>query len=157
MIKNIHHIGINVRDFDAMLRFYQDAFGFKVLGEELDIGAKKATEIAGGTARPRSSAMRIIMMQAGNCFLEIMGNPDLPPRAEGAAAGYAQLCMDVDDIDAEFARLKGIGMAFGSAAPVDFGHVKAVTGLDPEGNAIELVQTMRDWDCVLADLLPARA
>jgi hypothetical protein len=53
----------------------------------------------------------------------------------------------------EYARLKELGMSFGSLAPVDFGHVKAVTGCDPEGNAIELVQTVRDWDCNLATLL----
>ena len=45
-------------------------------------------------------------------------------------------------------------MTFGPPAAVDFGHVKAVTGCDPEGNVIELVQTIRNWDCNLAELLP---
>jgi predicted enzyme related to lactoylglutathione lyase len=98
------------------------------------------------------------MMQAGNCYLEIMGNPDAPASSNtNSAAGYVQLCIDVDDIDTEYTRLKGIGMTFGPPAAVDFGHVKAVTGCDPEGNVIELVQTIRDWDCNLAELLPARA
>ena len=97
------------------------------------------------------------MMQAGNCYLEIMGNPDASLRSStDPAAGYVQLCIDVDDIDAEYARLKEIGMTFGAPAAVDFGHVKAVTGCDPEGNVIELVQTIRDWDCNLAELLPTR-
>jgi glyoxylase I family protein len=156
MIKNIHHVGILVRDFDRMLAFYREAFGFETRGAELNIPKAKVEEMSGTRARDMST--RVIMMKAGNCFLEIMGNPDLPPRSEaGPAPGYTQLCVDVDDIDLEYARLKDLGMTFGSSAPVDFGHVKAVTGCDPEGNAIELVQTVSDWDCVLADLLPAKA
>jgi glyoxylase I family protein len=155
MIKNIHHIGITVRDFDAMLEFYQEAFGFKVLGTELNIPKDKASAISEG--RARSMATRVIMMQAGNCYLEIIGKPDLPPH-DGAvpARGYVQFCVDVDDIEMEFERLKGVGMTFAAPAPVDFGHVKAVVGTDPEGNVIELVETVRDWDCNLAKLLPTR-
>jgi catechol 2,3-dioxygenase-like lactoylglutathione lyase family enzyme len=154
MIKNIHHVGIVVRDFEMMLRFYEDAFGFKVLGTELNIPKEKAAAISGANSKPRNS--RVIMMQAGNCYLEIMGNPDAPVAAGAAAAGYVQLCIDVEDIDAEYARLKGIGMQWGPPAPVDFGHVKAVTGCDPEGNVIELVETVRNWDCNLAELLPSK-
>ena len=156
MIKNIHHLGIVVRDFDRMLKFYHEAFGFKVLGTELNIPKDKAAEIA-SSDRPKPN-YQIIMMQAGNCYLEIMGNPEAGP-ASGTkpAGGYVQLCIDVDDIDAEYTRLKDIGMTFGPPAPVDFGHVKAVTGCDPEGNVIELVQTMHNWDCNLAELLPAKA
>ena len=153
MIKNIHHVGIVVRDFDRMLQFYQEAFGFKVLGQELNISKEKAAEIAASSAPKPNS--RVIMMQTGNCYLEIMGNPDAP--APNPGSGYVQLCVDVEDIDAEYTRLKDIGMTFGPPAPVDFGHVKAVTGTDPEGNVIELVETVSDWDCNLADLLPARA
>jgi glyoxylase I family protein len=155
VIKNIHHIGIVVRDFEKMLKFYSEAFGFKVLGVELNIPKEKAEEIS-RSKRPRPNT-RVIMMQAGNCYLEIMGNPDASLRSStDPAAGYVQLCIDVDDIDAEYARLKEIGMTFGAPAAVDFGHVKAVTGCDPEGNVIELVQTIRDWDCNLAELLPTR-
>lgn len=158
MAMRVHHIGIVVRDFDAMLQFYQEAFGFEVLGKELNIPRAKAEEISGSNG-PRSNN-RIIMMRTGNCYLEIMGNADAVgavDKGRNPASGYVQLCMDVDDIDAEYARLKTIGMIFGSAAPVDFGHVKAVTGRDPEGNVIELVQTVRDWDCNLAALLPERS
>ena len=156
MIKNIHHIGIVVRDFDAMLAFYQEAFGFKILGAELIIPKDKAGEIAQG--RARSANTRVIMMQAGNCYLEIMGNPSLPVQDTTLPGrGYVQLCVDVEDIDMEYARLKDVGMTFASPGAVDFGHVKAVVGNDPEGNVIELVQTVRAWDCNLAELLPSRA
>jgi glyoxylase I family protein len=155
MIRNIHHVGIVVRDFDKMLKFYNEAFGFKVLGTELNVPKDKAREISGSSA-PKPNR-RVIMMQAGNCYLEIMGNPDIAASADSnPTGGYVQLCIDVDDIDAEYTRLKDIGMTFGPPAAVDFGHVKAVTGRDPEGNVIELVQTIRDWDCNLAELLPAK-
>jgi glyoxylase I family protein len=153
MIRNIHHIGIVVRDFDRMLTLYCEAFGFRVLGSELDIPEEKAREIASSSARkPRH---RIIMMQAGNCYLEIMGNAAAPAEGSKPLSGYVQPCIDVDEIESEYVRLKQIGMTFGPPAPVGFGHVKAVTGLDPEGNVIELVQTIRDWDCNLQTLLRA--
>ena len=155
MIRNIHHVGIVVRDFEKMLKFYNDAFGFKVLGTELNIPKDKAREISSSNG-PKPN--RVIMMQAGNCYLEIMGNPNAAtPSDSNPTGGYVQLCVDVDDIDAEYARLKDIGMKFGPSAPVDFGHVKAVVGRDPEGNVIELVQTMRHWDCNLSELLPIKA
>lgn len=156
MTMNIHHIGIVVRDFDAMLDFYQRAFGFQVLGAELNIPKDKAEAIS-GSDRPRPNH-RVVMMGAGNAFLEIMGNPDaVVAQGSAPAAGYVQLCIDVEDIDAEYARLRDLGMSFGAPAPVDFGHVKAVTGRDPEGNVIELVQTVRDWDCNLSTLLHGAA
>ena len=130
---NIHHIGIVVRDFERMLTFYREAFGFKVLGTELNIPKERAEEIS-REGRPKPN-MRVIMMQAGNCYLEIMGNADAAIQNHSSpATGYVQLCIDVDDIDAEYARLKDIGMTFDSAAAVDFGHVKAVIGRDPGGN-----------------------
>jgi glyoxylase I family protein len=156
MIRNIHHIGIVVRDFDKMLKFYHEAFGFEILGSELNIPAEKARQISSSGRRKANS--RVIMMKAGNCYLEIMGNTDASAAdSADVTKGYIQLCIDVDDIDAEYARLKEIGLTFGPAAPVDFGHVKAVTGTDPEGNVIELVQTVSNWDCNLTTLLSEQA
>ena len=155
MIRNIHHIGITVRDFERALAFYQEAFGFKVLGSELQISKEQSDQISSPDA---DRDVRVVMMQAGNCYLEIMGNPKARAgEGAGPSGGYVQLCIDVDDIDAEFVRLKELGVTFGPVAPVDFGHVKAITGTDPEGNVIELVQTIHDWDCNMANLLPARA
>jgi catechol 2,3-dioxygenase-like lactoylglutathione lyase family enzyme len=106
MIRNIHHVGIVVRDFEKMLKFYNEAFGFKVLGTELNIPKDKGREISGSNVTKPN--YRIIMMQAGNCYLEIMGNPNASTSSSSGsnpAGGYVQLCIDVDDIDAEYARL----------------------------------------------------
>jgi glyoxylase I family protein len=153
MIRSIHHIGILVQNYDAMVNFYREAFGFETAGAELDLEKLKASRISGTSAGPSG---RIIMMKAGNCFLEIMEDPDRE-RASGAARGYVQICVEVDDIDAEYARLKQLGVNFGHSAPVDFGYLKAVTGRDPEGNAIELEQMLTDWDCNLPKLLATPA
>jgi glyoxylase I family protein len=152
MIRNIHHFGILVKDYEAMVKFYQEAFGFETAGTELDLDKLQASRISGPTPGPRR---RIIMMKAGNCFLEIMEDPAPDNGANGQrpSRGYVQMCVEVDDIDAEYARLKQLGVNFGQAAPVEFGYLKAVTGRDPEGNIIELEQMLTDWDCNLPKLL----
>ena len=34
MIRGIHHVGVHVRDLDRMIRFYREAFGFELVGDE---------------------------------------------------------------------------------------------------------------------------
>jgi hypothetical protein len=63
------------------------------------------------------------------------------------------MSVEIDNLDEEFPRLQKLGLAFEQPAPVDFGYVKAVTGRDPEGNVIELVERIGDWDCNLTNLL----
>ena len=48
--------------------------------------------------------------------------------------------LEVDDVRAEFARLKAKGVEFIESEPEDFGGVHVATFKDPEGNYIQLVQ-----------------
>lgn len=50
--------------------------------------------------------------------------------------------LQVDGIDAQYARLKAAGMTF-VGDPVDFGVASAIYGRDPFGNVIELYE-LRD-------------
>ncbi|HEY1077455.1 MAG TPA: VOC family protein, partial [Fontimonas sp.] len=56
--------------------------------------------------------------------------------------GYTHFCVDVTEIEQEYERLKGLGMSFGQPGPIDVGHVKTIYGRDPEGNLIEIQQTI---------------
>ena len=55
--------------------------------------------------------------------------------------GITHLCLDVSDIDAEYARLKGAGMRF-HCPPQDLGAARATYGRDPDGNVVELQEVM---------------
>ena len=149
MIQRIHHLGIKVRDFDKMIEFYKQAFGFEIVGQELDLSFQLPKDKA--QLRPR-----VLMMRTGNCFIEIIQNLSLPvfpamsPSAQGSIAHFS---VEVTDIDQEFDRLKALGMSFETPGPEHYGHVKSVHGRDPEGNDIELLEIVGPWDCDLNALL----
>ena len=154
MIRGIHHVSIHVHDLDRMLRFYKDAFGFELVGEQF---SWKDEPVLDTLIDVPGSAARGAMMRAGTCYVEMFefqaplgSTQPLAPYDKG----YTHFCIDVaSDIEAEYERLKGLGMTFGAPAPIDMGHVKSIYGRDPEGNVIELQQTAAHCDFRL-DMLP---
>jgi hypothetical protein len=98
-----------------------------------------------------NSAARSLMLVAGNCYLEIFQysapHPDDSSRPlRPYDHGYTHFCVDVTDIEVEVERLSKLGMSFdrphGKGKPVDVGIVKAIYGTDPEGNLIEVQETL---------------
>jgi predicted enzyme related to lactoylglutathione lyase len=142
----VNHFGVLVRDMDRMLEFYQKGFGFEIAriistGEAAEpVSQFSSSEVKSkGHRRPR-----VVMLRAGNCYLEVMENlASKTPATQ--PAGYIQMCIEVKDLETEFHRLKDLGIAFVQSGPIDLGYVKAMTGLDPEGNQIELVETKADY------------
>ena len=158
MIRGIHHVAIHVRDLDRMLRFYADAFGFEIVGEEFswrdNPTIDRILDVPG-------SAGRGAMLRAGTtCYLEMFQfsapDPVSTRPLRPFDKGYTHFCVDVTDIEEEYARLQGLGMTFGHSSPVDVGHVKSIYGRDPEGNVIELQQTAPHCDFGLDRLPPRR-
>jgi catechol 2,3-dioxygenase-like lactoylglutathione lyase family enzyme len=152
MIRGIHHVTVHVRDLDRMKQFYIDAFGFESLG--YDASWANNPDIDEIVDVPGSAA-RSIMLSAGNCYLEIFQyNAPAPDDAmrprKPYEHGYTHFCVDVTDIEAEVERLSKLGMSFtrrgGQGKPIDVGIVKAIYGQDPEGNLIELQETLSGCD-----------
>jgi catechol 2,3-dioxygenase-like lactoylglutathione lyase family enzyme len=78
------------------------------------------------------------------------------PRGERRArepnhAGSAHLCFVADDLEAEYERLKALGVHFrtrGGPQTVEGGPNDGGKGLyleDPDGNAVEVIQLARPW------------
>lgn len=143
MIRGIHHIGINCRDMDRMLRFYQDAFGFELVGEPFEWADSPQLD---SVVDLPGSAARGAMLRSGTVYFELFQYSQ--PAATSAAPkracdrGYTHFCIDTDDIDADLPRLIAAGMDFTGRDIVDMGHVKTLYGYDPEGNLIEVQQCM---------------
>jgi len=147
MIRGIHHIGINVRDFDRMLEFYQKAFGFEIVGEPF---AWEKEPLLDTLVDVKGSAAKGVMLRSGSVYMEMFQYSAPEPKStrplDPQDKGYTHMCVDVTEIEKEYERLKGLGMTFGSPVPLDMGHVKTVYGRDPEGNVIEIQQTQEVCD-----------
>ena len=141
MIRGIHHTAISTPDLERSLRFYRDLLGFE---EIFSSGWKRGAETADKITGLHDSSAQVVMLKAGNAFIEIFqyssplasqGDPNRP----ACDHGITHLCLDVNDIQAEYERLKASGMAF-HCPPQGMGGVIATYGRDPDGNIVELLE-----------------
>lgn len=157
MIRGIHHVAIHTANFDNMVRFYRDAFGFEPIGPEIKW---KDSAVVDNIIGVRGSAARVLMLKAGTCFLEMFEysapeGRDAPP-LRPHDRGYTHFCVDVTDIAAEFKRLQGLGMTFMNHEPVHVGEIKAVYGTDLDGNLIEIQEVAPQNPFALENLEASR-
>lgn len=143
MIRGIHHFAVHVHDMDRMMKFYKEAFGFELVGEAF---SWSDSEFIDKIVDVKGSAARGAMLRAGTCYIEIFQYSEPKPKVSEPLnpydKGYTHFCVDVTDIEEEYTRLKGLGMTFSQPGPIDVGHVKSIYGRDPEGNLIEIQQTV---------------
>lgn len=147
MIRGIHHVAVHVHDLDRMIKFYREAFGFEVVGEPFSWENEPFID---RIVAVKGSAARGAMLRAGTCYMELFQYS--APQANNTKGldpfdkGYTHFCVDVTDIGHEFERLQGLGMTFPEPEPINVGHVITIYGRDPEGNLIEIQETI-DTKC----------
>jgi catechol 2,3-dioxygenase-like lactoylglutathione lyase family enzyme len=147
MIRGIHHTAISTGDLERSLAFYRDLLGFEPV---LDFQWPEGTENMNRTHQLDETAGRVVLLRAGNAMLEIFEYETPTPLPRDASRrlcdhGLIHFCLDVDDVEAEYARLSAAGMAF-HCPPVDYGTVKLTYGRDPDGNVIELQEIVSPED-----------
>ena len=150
MIRGIHHTAISTVDLERSLAFYRDLLGFE---PALDFAWPEGNADMNRTHQLEQTSGRVVLLKAGNAMLELFEYATPAPLAADPGRrlcdhGITHFCIDVDDIDAEYQRLKQGGMRF-HCAPVDYGTVKCTYGRDPDGNVIEL-QEIKSADDPLA-------
>jgi catechol 2,3-dioxygenase-like lactoylglutathione lyase family enzyme len=138
MIRGIHHVAINVRNFDRMLKFYTEALGFEMVGQP---HAWRDNALLDAAIDVKGSAGRSAMLRAGTCYFELFEyaapDPKVTEPLRPFDKGYTHICIDVTNAAESCERLKQFGMTFHDE-PVDFRVARAVYGRDPEGNIIEI-------------------
>lgn len=141
MIVGVHHVAINVRDFDRMARFYKEAFGFEPCREEFNW---EALPVIDHMIDVPNSAARSVMLKAGNCYIELFQysapEPESTRPLRPHDRGYTHLCVESNDMARDYEHLKNCGMDFTGREWLEEADVKAVYGYDPEGNIIEIQQ-----------------
>lgn len=128
------HVGISVPDLEAATTWYCQA---------LELTAAK------GFAVPGTNLRGIMLTHGSGYRIELLHRPDavpglLPVSALDAAGtlGFGHMCLSVDDVDSEFARLIAAGATVRmspTAAPRAGARVCFVA--DPYGNLIEVIST----------------
>lgn len=141
MIRGIHHVAVTTHDFNRLVAFYRDAMGLTLVDES----SWDAEPLVDEVVDVENSAARVAMLRAGNAFLEIF-EYRAPPTRPGTALrpfdpGYTHVSFDVVGVDAEYERLKALGMRFAKRVG-DFGAIKAIYGYDPDGNVVELQEVL---------------
>ena len=129
MLKRIHHIGIAVHSLDA---------GAEVWGPG-GIGLAEEGREDVGPARTR-----VAMFPVGESRIELlepMGD-DSPVGValEKRGPGIHHICFEVDDIHAEMARMRGLGMRFTTDGPTPGAHGALVAFLHPKDTGRVLIE-----------------
>ena len=146
MIHGMHHVALATADPDRLLAFYTKLIGFDVVANGRWEQGNAAMDAM--TALKDSSADYYVL-QLGTSYLELFRyiQPETLPATGSrpvSKQGITHFCLQVTDIEAEFARLSAAGMAF-HAPPAPFSSTmrhRAVYGRDPDGNVIELLEIL---------------
>lgn len=141
MIQGIHHTGVSTPDLERSVRFYVDLLGFEEL-TRFDMppgspGMDEMLELPG-------VGFRAALLRLGRTMIEVFQFTDpaptrAPARRRVCDHGLTHLCLQVDDLKAEYERLSAAGMSF-HCAPQTGSGARFVYGRDPDGNAIELIE-----------------
>jgi catechol 2,3-dioxygenase-like lactoylglutathione lyase family enzyme len=146
MIHGINHVAISTPDIVRLSAFYKDLLGFEeVFQLNWEIGDKTLDSITG----LKDSSARIVMLKCGNACVELFEYETPPPQAGNPSRpvcdhGITHLCLQVTDIEAEYARLLEAGMHFHCPPQRVGGSVCATYGRDPDGNVVELLEVPAD-------------
>jgi catechol 2,3-dioxygenase-like lactoylglutathione lyase family enzyme len=141
VIKSFYHVGMSVVDLDRSVNFYQDLFGMQIV-----IAPKPFS----GGIYPTIMALegasgRLAIVQGGTLQLELFEfthptpRPSTPDRPV-SDHGISHFCIQVEDLEREYQRLKAAGVHFHCPPQNHRGAVLATYGRDPDGNVFELVQ-----------------
>lgn len=145
MLKSIAHIGFTVENLDRSVKFYRDVLGLHYEGEMYMDGCETAALFD----RPGCEArVGYLSTPAGSPWVELIEFTGSIVRKSVPClfkTSISELCFESDDIDREYARLREQGVKFISppqSFESSFGRSRAVYFYDPDGNILELIETL---------------
>ena len=118
---NIHHVAINVSDYERSREFYVNKLGFLVLGEYVFPSGTRRLDCAAGYAR-----------------LEIFWHTATTGAFAERNIGYRHLCFRCDDLEAAVADLKDRGIRVEDIRSDVMAGGRMTLFHDPDGITIEL-------------------
>lgn len=141
MIKGFHHAAISTPNLERCIDFYTRIIGGEVAWTfGWPAGTPEADEVTG----LENSEADAAMLKIGETFLEVFEFSSPEPAARAGLRpvnnhGITHICLEVEDIQLEYARLKAAGMTFMCEPKTQDGS-SMVYGRDPDGNVVELIE-----------------
>ncbi len=144
MIRGLHHIAISTENLEKAQAFYRDVLGFEPV---MNGGWEADSKMPGQVIGLQGTAAKFVMLRKGEAHIELFEYSSPSPRPiDGTRRicdhGFTHICLEVEDIDSEYERLKSAGMTFHGPPPKVQGGLRAIYGRDPEGNVIELLEVV---------------
>ncbi|WDV55743.1 VOC family protein [Streptomyces coeruleorubidus] len=125
----IHITSVFVDDQDKAMRFYTEVLGF-VKKHDVPVGADRWLTVV-SPEDPDGTEL----------LLEPSGHPAVQPYKTALVEdGIPAASFAVDDVQAEFERLRGLGVRF-TQEPLEMGSITSAVLDDTCGNLIQLVHT----------------
>jgi catechol 2,3-dioxygenase-like lactoylglutathione lyase family enzyme len=145
MIKGVNHVGISVSNLERSIEFYRNGLGMEIVGQG---------KFERGTEEGRYEAIlglegatgRVALMAIDGVKLELFEfSHPTPKRSDPKRPvcdhGITHFCVEVEDIQSKYDRLKAAGASFHCPPLKFFGKATATYGRDPDGNVFELLET----------------
>lgn len=121
----IHHVAIICSDYERSRAFYRDLLGFRVIRE----------------VYREARASWKCDMAVGDAQIELFSFPAPPPRpSRPEAQGLRHLAFNVDNIDAEVARLEAAGISCEAVRVDEYTGQRFTFFTDPDGLPLELYE-----------------
>ena len=120
-VKGLGEVSIQVRDLDAMHKFYEEVVGLEVLRRDESFVFFKVAEGYGGHSQ------NLALFEASNTL-----NP------QESTLHHIALNVALEDFETEKIRLEGLGLKV-NATVHEWLHVRSLYFYDPEGNHLEFV------------------
>lgn len=120
-VKGLGEVSIQVRDLDAMHKFYEEVVGLEVLRRDESFVFFKVAEGYGGHSQ------NLALFEASNTL-----NP------QESTLHHIALNVALEDFETEKMRLEGLGLKI-NATVHEWLHVRSLYFYDPEGNHLEFV------------------
>jgi lactoylglutathione lyase len=128
-INGLGHLALKVKDLDASLDFYRDRVGLpEILRLKRDDG----------------STWIVYLRITDTQFLELFPGADSDRAPNESANGVNHLCLTIDDLDVEVARLAAAGVEIKSPVKGGIDGNRGAWIHDPDGNRIELMEMHPD-------------
>lgn len=159
-VKTISHLAFQVKDMEAMLRFYRDALGFRqICDTTYDLALnhiQKQLESAAGPAREGLAAVErefadkagkpwfVYLRITDDQLLELFYADETSDSFRPDGGSYRHLSLEVEDIEQARRELLEAGVMLKTEVYIGADATKTLWITDPEGNEIELMEYTAD-------------